>query len=84
MTLEVLSSIKGAQSSEAVERLFEQIKHAKVPAEHTAVHVSKAVSVDSLRPDTVINSSELEKALIIKNFPMSKDGYLVVSKVIEE
>lgn len=84
MTLEALSSIKGAQSSEAVDRLFEQIKHAKVPADHTAVHVNKAVLVDSLRPDNIIHSSDLEKSLIIKNFPISKNGYLVVSKVIEE
>lgn len=82
MTLEVLSSIKGATSSEAVEKLFEVIKNASVnlgDAEN-----NETVLLSDLRDDVVIPSSELEKQLIRNNFPKSKNGYLVVSKVIEE
>ncbi|AWV97532.1 hypothetical protein [Arcticibacterium luteifluviistationis] len=82
MTLEVLSSIKGAESSEAVEKLFEVIKGANATLDNTK-GVS-AVNLDKLRPDTVIESSEIEKNLIKANFPIEKNGYLVVSKVIEE
>ncbi|KPM49364.1 Asp-tRNA(Asn)/Glu-tRNA(Gln) amidotransferase subunit GatC [Jiulongibacter sediminis] len=84
MTLEVLSSIKGAKSSEAVEQLFEVIKKAKATVEHGQANHFTAVSVSDLRPDEVIKSSELEREIIKKNFPKQKDGYLVVSKVIEE
>jgi Asp-tRNA(Asn)/Glu-tRNA(Gln) amidotransferase C subunit len=42
------------------------------------------VSLDGLRDDVVLDSSAIEKQIIIENFPKEKDGYLVVSKVIEE
>jgi Asp-tRNA(Asn)/Glu-tRNA(Gln) amidotransferase C subunit len=42
------------------------------------------VSLNDLREDVVIESSALEKQIIIANFPKEKNGYLVVSKVIEE
>ncbi len=82
MTLEVLSSIKGAESSEAVEKLFDVIKKANINLDNLAV--SEGVSLSKLREDKVIASSEIEKEIIRNNFPKSKNGYLVVSKVIEE
>jgi len=82
MTLEVLSSIKGAESSEAVEKLFDVIKAAKTNLTNSQrIH---AVGLEALREDIVIESGDLEKSLIRANFPKNKDGYLVVSKVIEE
>ncbi|SOE22750.1 hypothetical protein SAMN06298216_3158 [Spirosomataceae bacterium TFI 002] len=82
MSLEVLSSIKGATSSEAVDKLFEVIKSANIavngnPNQH-------AVTLDQLREDEVHPSNELERQIIRSNFPIQKNGYLVVSKVIEE
>ncbi len=86
MTLEHLSSIKGAQSSEAVERLFETIKNAAVllDAEKTPLASGEVANIDQLRADIVMPSSEKERELIRANFPMSKNGYLMVAKVIEE
>ncbi len=84
MTLEVLSSIRGAQASEAVEKLFESIKRADTINSNESLNENNGVSLNELREDLVIESSELEKSIIRANFPKSKDGYLVVSKVIEE
>lgn len=85
MTLDVLSSIKGAQSSKVVDDLFKVIKKGHVSENSEAIHQNNnAVSVDDLRPDTVIVSSAEERNLIIENFPNEKNGYLVVPKVIEE
>ncbi len=84
MTLEVLSSIKGAKSSEAVDQLFEVIKTAQVSGALSLTEGVNIVSLDDLRPDEVIESSETEKNIIRNNFPSQKNGYLVVSKVIEE
>ncbi len=84
MTLEVLSSIKGARSSEAVEKLFESIKNASIHNSNLSLTNNTGVSLNDLREDVVIESSPEEKAIIRSNFPKSKDGYLVVSKVIEE
>jgi Asp-tRNA(Asn)/Glu-tRNA(Gln) amidotransferase C subunit len=83
MSLEDLSSIKGATSSKAVEELFNTIKNAPLPSESKDFNNSNAVELSDLRPDEVHNSSELEKKLIKQNFPKEKNGYLVVSKVIE-
>ncbi len=83
MTLEVLSSIKGATSSEAVDELFKNIKNAHLEAERNDLLANNVVSLDDLREDTVIESSEVERNIIKENFPQEKNGYLVVSKVIE-
>ena len=85
MTVDILSSIKGAQPSEAVNTLFEVIKNANAANNNSfnAIH-NNYVSLDSLREDIVIDSSAIEKQIIIENFPKEKNGYLVVSKVIEE
>lgn len=83
MTVDILSSIKGAQPSEAVNKLFEVIKNAN-PTNNNAFNTNNnAVSLNNLRDDIVIESSETEKQIIKENFPKEKDGYLVVTKVIE-
>ena len=85
MTVDILSSIKGAQPSEAVDKLFEVIKNAHPANSNSLNNVNNnAVSVNSLREDVVIESSAIEKKLIIGNFPNEKNGYLVVAKVIED
>jgi len=85
MTVDVLSSIKGAQPSETVNKLFEVIKNANTSNDNSFNnHHNNCVSLDDLRDDVVIDSSATEKQIIIENFPKEKNGYLVVSKVIEE
>ena len=85
MTVDVLSSIKGAKPSETVSKLFDVIKNAKSSSPNfTSKNHQNAVSLAQLREDIVIESNDLEKKIIIENFPKEKKGYLVVSKVIEE
>tara|TARA_R110001592_G_scaffold60092_3_gene182667 strand:- start:135 stop:404 length:270 start_codon:yes stop_codon:yes gene_type:complete len=85
MTVDVLSSIKGAQPSESVNKLFEAIKNANSTNNNSFnKNHNNAVSLDDLREDVVIDSPNAEKQLIIENFPKEKNGYLVVAKVIEE
>lgn len=84
MTVDVLSSIKGAQPSEAVNKLFEVIKNANTSNNTFNSNHNNSVSLDDLRDDVVIESSAVEKQIIIENFPKEKNGFLVVSKVIEE
>ena len=85
MTVDILSSIKGAQPSEAVNKLFEVIKNAN-PSNNNSLNnvANNCVSINNLREDVVIESSAIEKQLIIENFPNKKNGYLVVAKVIED
>ena len=85
MTLDVLSSIKGAKSSKVVTDLFEVIKWGHVTTPESLNNSNKnVVEVNDLRTDEPINSSEIERNLIIDNFPKEKNGFLVVPKVIEE
>jgi len=84
MTVDILSSIKGAKESEAVGKLFEEIKNANISTNSMGATSRAAVSLGELREDVVIDSSKTEKDIIIENFPKEKNGYLVVSKVIEE
>ena len=84
MTVDILSSIKGAQPSEAVNKLFDVIKNAQPTNNNSFNNHNNRVSLNDLRDDVVIESSALEKQIIIENFPKEKNGYLVVSKVIEE
>ena len=84
MTVDILSSIKGAKPSESVRKLFDVIKNANqnnspINTVHTTV-----VSLDDLREDVVLESSSLEKEIIRENFPKEKNGFLVVAKVIED
>ncbi len=85
MTVDVLSSIKGAQPSETVNKLFDVIKNAQPTNNKSSNNVNyNCVSLNDLREDVVIESPAMEKQLIIENFPKEKNGYLVVSKVIED
>ena len=84
MTVDILSSIKGAQPSESVNKLFDVIKNAVPSNNNTLNNVNyNCVSVNDLREDVVIASSAIEKQLILENFPNKKNGFLVVAKVIE-
>jgi Asp-tRNA(Asn)/Glu-tRNA(Gln) amidotransferase C subunit len=85
MTVDILSSIKGAQPSETVNKLFDAIKNAQTTNNNSSNNVNyNCVSLNDLREDVVMESSILEKEIIIENFPKSKNGYLVVAKVIED
>jgi Asp-tRNA(Asn)/Glu-tRNA(Gln) amidotransferase C subunit len=84
MTVDILSSIKGAQPSESVNKLFDVIKNAVPSNNNTLNNVNhNCVSVNNLREDVVIESSAMEKQIILENFPNKKNGFLVVAKVIE-
>ena len=85
MTVDVLSSIKGAQPSESVNQLFDVIKSAQPSNNNNPSNNVNynCVSVNDLRDDVVIESSAIEKQIIIENFPNKKNGFLVVAKVIE-
>ena len=84
MTVDILSSIKGAQPSESVNQLFDVIKNAVTSNATTLNNVNhNCVSVSNLREDVVIESSAMEKQIILENFPNKKNGFLVVAKVIE-
>jgi Asp-tRNA(Asn)/Glu-tRNA(Gln) amidotransferase C subunit len=84
MTVDILSSIKGAEPSESVNQLFEVIKNANTSDNNFNTNHNNAVTLDDLREDIVIDSPQAEKQIIIENFPKEKNGFLVVSKVIEE
>jgi Asp-tRNA(Asn)/Glu-tRNA(Gln) amidotransferase C subunit len=87
MPLEVLAGIKNAEPSRSVEELFEVIDNAlpgdikDMPVETRSVNI---IGIGELREDVVVESTSREKDLIINNFPRVKNGFLVVSKVIEE
>ena len=84
MTVDILSSIKGAQPSESVNQLFDVIKNAVPTNNNAANNVNhNCLFVSDLREDVVMESSAIEKQLIIENFPNKKNGFLVVAKVIE-
>jgi Asp-tRNA(Asn)/Glu-tRNA(Gln) amidotransferase C subunit len=87
MPLDLLSSIKGARSSEAVTELFNVIKKA-VP-EHKGQRLNlperdHLVSVKDLRKDEVVGCPEKVKEIIRANFPREQDGFLLVPKVIDD
>ena len=85
MTVDILSSIKGAEPSEAVNKLFDVIKNAHTNDNNSFnTTIQNALSLNDLREDIVIKSSVTEREIIKENFPKEKNGYLVVSKVIEE
>ena len=87
MPLDMLSSIKDARSSRAVNELFNVIKRAIPDNKEDKMAETgfvNAVSVESLRSDKVARCRESERELIIRNFPKVKNGYLVVPKVIED
>jgi Asp-tRNA(Asn)/Glu-tRNA(Gln) amidotransferase C subunit len=84
MTVDILSSIQGAKPSESVQKLFDVIKNANQNKNTLNTVHYNSVSLDDLREDVVMESSSLEKEIIIENFPKEKNGFLVVAKVIED
>ena len=85
MTVDILSSIKGAKPSEAVNQLFDVIKNAHPTNNNASNNVNlNAVSISDLREDVVVKSTAKEREIIKENFPIEKDGCLVVAKVIED
>ena len=84
MTVDILSSIKGAKPSGSVNKLFEVIKNANQQNNSNSTANNNIVSLNDLREDVVVESSSIEKDIIIENFPREKNGFLVVAKVIED
>lgn len=86
MPLDVLSSIKGANPSKAVEELFINVKNAVSEIEEKSEFEThdQIMTVEVLREDKVNKSPEDEIEIIKRNFPLQKDSYLVVPRVIEE
>jgi len=68
-----------------VNQLFDVIRNAHPTNNNAANNLNiNAVSVSDLREDVVVKSGKIEREIIKENFPNEKDGYLVVSKVIED
>ena len=65
MTVDILSSIKGAQPSETVNKLFDVIKNANISNNNSLNNHNNAVSLDNLREDIAIDSAAIEKQIII-------------------
>jgi len=67
-----------------VNKLFDVIKNAVPTNNNPLNNVNRnCVSVSNLREDVVVESSDMEKQIILENFPNKKNGFLVVAKVIE-
>jgi Asp-tRNA(Asn)/Glu-tRNA(Gln) amidotransferase C subunit len=87
MSLELLAGIKGARQSEAVNELFAVIREAfpdEVNDDPSGRAGENIIAFDNLRDDVAIECPERERDLITGNFPGEKNGYLSVSKVIED
>jgi len=61
----------------------QKIKNANTSNHSFNANQNNAMSLNDLREDIVIDSSEIEKQIIIENFPKEKNGYLVVTKIID-
>ncbi len=87
MPLEVLSGIKGARPSQSIDELFDVVSKASShDSTDMPVRIDEGninVTVEKLRDDVIIESTNQEKDLIKRNFPREKNGFLVVSKVVE-
>lgn len=85
MPLEQLSGIKGAVSSESVDALFDVIRNSAIVSDDdtNGLFNHNCITINNLRDDIAINSNSHERNCIINNFPNNNNGYLVVSKVIE-
>lgn len=79
--LEQLSNIRTSKINiKGISDFFETIKKVEVNADEFPAEFT--VNPNQLREDVVKNTSEEEKALIMKNFPQIQGTYLVVPKVI--
>ena len=87
MPLDLLSSIKGASSSEAVTELFKVISEAVTEQKGNNKEQQGrefVVKVENLRSDELVECPEKVKEIIRNNFPEQKNGFLVVPKVIDD
>jgi len=87
MSLEILSNIKDAKPSQSVEKLFDTVRDVasgQSDVDFIVLMADSAVEINELREDKAIESTETERKIIIENFPLEKNNYLVVPKVIEE
>jgi Asp-tRNA(Asn)/Glu-tRNA(Gln) amidotransferase C subunit len=86
MSLELLSSIKGAGQSDAINQLFRVIGKAFPENENTGIQNEfddNVILLENLRNDEIVECDERSRELIVGNFPKEKNGFLVVSRVIE-
>jgi len=86
-SLEILSNIKDAASSNSVEQLFDIVRTVVSDQDNNDFdkYISdNAVTTNELREDIAVEPNETERQIILNNFPLNKNNYLVVSKVIEE
>ena len=83
-SLEILTNMKDAVVSESVGRLFGMVRTANLERDGVEFFATNAVTTNDLREDIAIETSETERQIIVDNFPLSKNNYLVVPKVIEE
>jgi len=86
-SLEILTNIKDAAASESVGRLFGVVRAAESAEDNIdfiELMSDNAVPTSELREDVAFESSETERKIIVDNFPLSKNNYLVVPKAIEE
>ena len=86
-SLEILSNIKDASSSKSVEQLFDIVRTVVSDQDNNDFdkYISdNAVTTNELREDIAIEPNETERQIILNNFPLNKNNYLVVPKVIEE
>jgi Asp-tRNA(Asn)/Glu-tRNA(Gln) amidotransferase C subunit len=83
MTLDILSSIEGAEASEAVSSLFAIVKEAGGDIARGATGAA-AAQLSSLRPDEARQCPIEVRERILANFPRAKNRCLVVPKVIED
>jgi len=86
-SLEILTNIKDAAASESVGQLFGIVRAAVSETndiDFVELMSDYAVPTSELREDIAVESSESERQIIVDNFPLSKNNYLVVPKAIEE
>jgi len=87
MPLDTLSNIEGATFTRPVEQLFETLRNVdtgKNQVDTIGLLAGHVIKTDDLREDVVVEASDIEKQIIMDNFPNKKEFYLVVPKVIEE
>ena len=80
--LEQLSNIRTEKLNiKSISDFFDTIKAVELSDNQEAEEF--VIQANQLREDVVVNASEEEKALIMKNFPQIQGTYLVVPKVIQ-
>lgn len=85
ISLENLSNIRDAKSSQSTYELFKIIESAYLNNKDQISKMnlySNVVQIDHLREDNVVEVSQAEQEIIRNNFPRKTNGYLIVPKVI--